>query len=104
MMKQMIKFIVIIGLLLVQTNAFAKDGRLFSVSASGTPATVNISLCLNAKAILSCEQLTVSALDLTIAPTIPNHTYPFAGIFVNTPGYTVASLGLACTMLDNGYC
>lgn len=85
-------------------SVFANDAALFNVVATGTPAQVSISLCLNAKGMLSCEKQTVSALSLSITPTVPNHTYPEAGIYVNTPGYTIGSLGLDCVMLDNGYC
>ncbi|MFI4957260.1 MAG: hypothetical protein ACHQAX_08650 [Gammaproteobacteria bacterium] len=88
---------------LTQLCAHATEGSLFNVVATGTPANVSISLCLNATAMLSCEKETVSALDLLISPTISNRLYA-AGIIVNTPGYTIASLGIACTQLDNGYC
>lgn len=92
------------GLVLLAQSTFAGSGALFQVTATGTPAQVNITLCLNAKGPSSCQNFTVSALNLTITTTIPNHVYPLAGIKINTPGYTLADVGTACTPLDNGMC
>jgi hypothetical protein len=74
------------------------------VSASGAPNNANITLCLNGKGALSCQNFTVSALNLRIYTTIPNHTYSFAGIKINSPGYTLAILGNDCEPSPNGYC
>jgi len=41
---------------------------------------------------------------LTISTTIPNHTYSYAGIKLNTPGYSLANAGTECTPANNGYC
>ena len=65
---------------------------------------MSITLCLNGKGPLSCQQLTVTALTLTILTTIPNHSYAYAGIKINTPNYTIANVGVDCTPYDNGYC
>jgi len=105
MMKNSIKLIAGIILVLAQLSAHATEGNLFTVVSTGAPAMVDISLCLNGKAKLSCETEKVTALDLLISTTVPNRMYPDAGIFINTPGYTIASLGIACTMYDpSGYC
>jgi 6-phosphogluconolactonase (cycloisomerase 2 family) len=105
MMKNSFKLFAGIILLLAQLSAYATEGNLFKVISSGTPALVDITLCLNGKAKLSCEDEKVTALDLVISTTVPNRTYPDAGIFVNTPGYSIASLGIACSMYDpSGYC
>ncbi len=90
--------------LLLMGNAFAGSGELFNVSATGTPANVNITLCLNGKGALSCQNYTVSALTLTISASIPNHVYPFIGIKINTPGYTLDNSAVDCTPSSNGYC
>jgi hypothetical protein len=78
----------------------ASSGLLFNVSATGTPANLSITLCLNGNGPLSCQNYTVSALNLSISTTIPNHVYPAIGIKVNTPGYVLAG----CTPTANGYC
>lgn len=79
-------------------------GLLFNVSATGTPANVSITLCLNGKGALSCQTYNVSALTLSISTVAPNHVYPFTGIKINTLGYSLSNLGLDCTPNDNGYC
>lgn len=86
------------ALLISQTAA--SSGLLFNVSATGTPANLNITLCLNGNASLSCQNYTVSALNLSISTTIPRHVYPAVGIKVNTPGYVLAG----CTPIANGNC
>ena len=104
MTKRMIVNIgVALFLMLIQVSAIA-GGLLFNVSATGTPANVSITLCLNGKGPLSCQNYNVSALTLSISTTIPNHVYPLAGIKINTPGYVLANLGLDCTTDDNSYC
>ncbi len=74
-------------------------GALFNVSATGSAAPISITLCLDGKGPLSCQNYTTSALNLSIKTTIPNHTYPNAGIKVNTPGYIPG-----CSRNSNGYC
>lgn len=86
--------------LLAQTASYAGSGQLFNVSATGAPAVISITLCLNARGPLSCQTYTVNAMTLSISTVIPNHVYPYAGIKVNTPGYT----STGCTALANGYC
>lgn len=85
-------------LFMSQSAAFA--GSFFNISATGTPANLSITLCLNGNGPLSCQNHTVSALNLSINTTIPNHTYPAIGIKVNTPGYVLSG----CTTIANGYC
>ena len=87
-------------LMMVCQSVFSGGGTLFNVSATGTPAQVSITLCLNGTGPLSCQYYNVSALTLSILTTIPNHTYSFAGIKINTPGFTPQG----CTPISNGYC
>lgn len=87
-------------LFLVGHSAFSAGGLFFNVSATGIPGNVEIILCLNGKGALSCQNYNVSALTLSILSTIPNRTYPFAGIKINTPGYSPTG----CSMNSNGYC
>jgi hypothetical protein len=91
-------------LALYMSQAAASSGLLFNVSATGQSANVSITLCLNGKASLSCQNYTVSALNLNITTAAPNHTYPAVGIKINTPGYALGNLGLDCAPSGNGYC
>lgn len=79
------------------------SGLLFNVSATGTPADVEITLCLNGRGALSCQNYNVSALSLNIC-AVPKHSYPNAGIKVNTPDYKIGNLGMDCVPMGNGYC
>lgn len=78
----------------------AQNGLLFNVIAGGIPANLSVSLCLDGKGRLSCQDYPITALSLNINSTIPNHTYPTAGIKVNTTGYVLSG----CTPVANGYC
>ncbi len=79
------------------------SGQFFNVSATGTPANVEITLCLNGRGALSCQNYNVSALSLNICG-VPKHFYPNAGIKVNTPNYKIGNLGMDCVPMGNGYC
>ena len=100
-MKKLISCITLFLSLFLNQATHAAPGDLFNVTASGDAATINITLCLNINAPLSCQNYTVNALTLTILTTAPNHTYPALGIKINTAGY---SLGKACIMNLKGYC
>lgn len=81
---------------------YAATGALFNVRPTATTG-VNITLCLNGKGSLSCQNYTVPQnISFSVSTTIPNHTYSFTGIKVNTPGYTLSSN--LCTPYANGYC
>jgi hypothetical protein len=71
----------------------AHAGNFFNVTATGpsTPIEVALSLCLNGRRPLSCQVYKVFASNLSISTTIPNHTYPNAGIKVLTSGYQFES-------------
>jgi hypothetical protein len=75
-------------------------GAFFNVLATGPAARISLTLCLNGQGPLSCQNYTVSASNLTITTTIPNHTYPNVGIKINTPGYVPTG----CSMNSKGYC
>lgn len=97
------KFFIVIRLsLFLMFCRYATAGNLFNVTTSGVQiAPYNITLCLNGMGPLSCQNYVVSALELAIQTTIPNHVYRFAGIKNNNSGYTV----LNCTTpSSNGYC
>ena len=74
---------------------------LFIVSPNGGP--VSITLCLNGSAPITCQKVTVPAQTLRIATTT-QHTYPTAGIKVDTAGYVLANRGTDCRPASNGYC
>lgn len=96
------RFIPLIFLLSISQTTAAKP--LFNVIATGIPDNINITLCLNGKGPFSCQNFNVSALDLTITTTIPNHVYSFAGIKINTPNRAITKSVLDCTPADNGFC
>ena len=85
---------------LFMSQTATSAGLLFNVSSTGTPANLSITLCLNGNGPLSCQNYKVSALNLNISTTIPNHVYPAVGIKVNTPGYVLTG----CTPIANGHC
>jgi hypothetical protein len=84
-------------------NVYAEKGTLFNVTSSGYPANVNISLCLNASKPVSCQNYDVTSLILSITASA-QHTYPKAGIKLNTPGYKIGNIGVDCIPQSNGYC
>jgi hypothetical protein len=49
-------------------------------------------------------EVTLSGSTLNIRTTIPNHTYPGAGIKINSAGFSLTNAGSECTMAGNGYC
>jgi sulfatase modifying factor 1 len=87
-------------LFMSETTFAGVSGLLFNVAATGTPANVSITLCLNGRGPLSCQRYTVSALNLSIGTVVYHHNYPVCGIKVNTPGYGLSG----CTPAANGYC
>lgn len=90
-----------IGMLLIGQTTFSQSSLFFNVAATGAPANLSITLCLDGLGPLSCQKYdNVSALDLTINTTVPSHEYPSAGIKINTPGYTPTN----CTPASTGYC
>ncbi len=103
-MKWIFTRLAVASLLILSQTQVANAAPLFRVTASGVPANLSIKLCLNANGPLSCQNIIVSALNLTITTTIPNKVYSLAGIQINTPGYTLADIGVACTPLSNGMC
>ncbi|MDF1683072.1 MAG: hypothetical protein P1U36_00295 [Legionellaceae bacterium] len=93
--------LVFITLIVFNQLSHANTGALFNVASAGTPANINITLCLNGNAPLSCQDYQVNALYLDILTTAPNHSYPAAGIRINTPGY---HLSHNCSINSQGYC
>jgi len=76
-------------------------GLLFDVQSSGEAINVPITLCLDGKAQMSCQNYTATGLDLYIKTRTTNHTnFPNAGIRLNTTGYKVSD----CTPITNSYC
>ena len=102
LMKRISNFFCALFALFLSQTTFAAGGSglLFDVSATGTPANFSITLCLNGKSALSCQNYTVSALNLSIRTTVPGHSYSTIGMKINTPGYALSG----CTPIANGYC
>lgn len=95
------KLSISIFLFIISQFSFANSGDLFSIyGTGGTPDNISITLCLNGKGPISCQNYTVNNLNLSIKTTIYNHNYASAGIKLNTPGYKLSG----CNMVTNGYC
>lgn len=94
--------------MIAQTVFSAPDpqmsGLFFDVSSTGLAANVNITLCLNGKKLMFCQNYNATALELRITTAIPNKHYPYAGIRINTPSYAFEKLGVECMSIPNGYC
>lgn len=103
-MKRILNAALFVLTLLICQDKILAHGLFFNIGPTATPANVRITLCLNAKGPLSCQHYNVSASNLSISTTIPNRTYPFAGIKIETPGYSLADTALNCTPLSNGFC
>lgn len=73
-------------------SCHAETGLLFDVVGSGTPDQIPIQLALDGKGPISRQNYIVDNLDLLISTTIPDHTYSFAGIKIDKPGYTIEGL------------
>ena len=100
-MTNRIRFYLHIALFLFcQSAAAITNSSLFDITATGNPITTNITLCLNGRGPASCQNYNVMGLDLSITTTILHHTYPVAGMKINTPGYAIEG----CTPKTNGYC
>ena len=91
MLKWMIKNTLLVLLVsLIGNETFAASGSLFKLTSTGTSGTpLSLSLCLNinGKSPISCQNYTTYSGILTLSTTVPNHTYHYAGIRINTPGY-----------------
>ncbi len=92
------KIIAIFFVIFFNQKVFADT--FFHVTSSGPAAQISLTLCLNGKGPLSCQNYTATGSNLSITTTIPNHNYPSVGIKINTPGYTPGD----CTMNSSGYC
>ncbi len=90
-MLKRILYGVILNFIVLHVDAFSGAGALFKVATSGAalPETVSYNLCLtiNGQYPLSCQKLTTEKSDLAINTTIPNQTYFYVGLKINTPGY-----------------
>jgi len=104
MLKKILAHLSVALVLLFGQSGYADSRLFFNVASSGVADNVSINLCLNGKVPVSCQQYNVSGLTLSISTAIPGHLYPVAGIKINTPGYTLANLGVDCNAFSNGYC
>lgn len=80
-------------------SCYANTGLFFDVSATGSTNPLSIKLALDGRGPITCQNYHINALNLIINTIIPNHTYPFAGIKIDTPGYRIAGR----TPLSNGF-
>lgn len=109
MKKQMLKNAFIMPIFFLSCNSvFAADtGDLFKITPTGgaTGATVSITLCLNVngKYPISCQNYMTQSATFSINTTLTNHSYRFAGIKINTPGYKIATVSYAYTSASSEY-
>lgn len=80
-------------------NCSPINGLFFDISESAPTVPLQVELALDGWGPLSTQNYTVNGLELTIRTTIPDHTYPCAGIKFNTPGYRIAGH----SSLKNGF-
>lgn len=99
-MKRILYVFTMLFTTLVFPLLYAVSGSLFHINATGTPITMNLTICLNGKAPISCQTQHIIAANLRISSTIPNHIYDSAGIKLDRPGYVLTG----CTPIANGYC
>ena len=87
-------------LMLLSSLALAKPGSLFNVIQSGANTSIDVTLCLNGKGPLSCENYHITKQDLQIT-TVAKHYYPNAGIKIITPNHGVSGCSFDA---KTGYC
>jgi len=72
---------------IISSLGFTAPGPLVTITGTGGQPPFNVNVWLNGDSPLSGQSFTVTGgYNLTITPTIPNHTYPAMGIEVTTPG------------------
>lgn len=92
MLKNIVsKCVLFLSLLLTQEMLYAGSGLYFDVQSGGNAADILISLCLNGKGPVSCQQYRLSGGIVAIKANVPTHPqpYPVAGIKIITPGYSL---------------
>lgn len=92
-----IRFYVLCILLTSAAVTCAGTGNLFRITESG-PALeqpLHFTLCLNVSEArpLSCQKYHTQSSSMIINTTTPNQNYLFAGLKLDTPGYTYNPLG-----------
>lgn len=104
-MRLIIKKILGSLLALQATYALADNGKLFYVTTGGAALgqSVSYTLCLkiNGKNPLSCQNYSTSNATLTIKTAAPHHTYHYAGIKINTPGFRYTGQGFRASTRKN---
>lgn len=92
-------------LALQAANVLADTGNLFHVTAGGVvlgqPVSYTLCLSINGKNPLSCQNYSTSNATLSIKTTAPNHTYHYAGIKINTPGFKYTGQGFRASTRKN---
>lgn len=88
---------------LLQQSAYAISGNFFNINSSGLADNASITLCLNGIGQYTCQNYIVSAQQLRITTIVPNHTYPNAGIRINSGG-SIHKRGVSCKSIVNNFC
>ncbi len=92
--------------LIFSQSSCAETALLFTVQNIGQSLQnpIDVSLCLNGRGPLSCQNYQISSSVVSIRTNTPNQTYPQGGIKINTPGYLAALQGIDCSLINNGFC
>lgn len=97
-LKRILFLLITLCALLLNQTAIASNGLFFNIAATGSPTNLNATLCLNGNGVISCQNYAISAANLSIKTTLPNHVYTAAGIKMTGQSLT------GCTPISNGYC
>lgn len=84
-------------------SAYAGSGTFFKINSSGLASNANITLCLNGIGQITCQNYNVSAQQLSITTTVPQHIYANAGIRINSGG-SIHNRGISCKSIVNNFC
>lgn len=100
MMKGRLNKLFMSFLMLLSSLAMANPGGLFNIIQSGANTSMDVTLCLNGKGPLSCQNYHITKQNLHIT-AVAKHYYPSVGIKIITPNHGVSG----CSFYDKtGYC
>lgn len=93
-----------LSILLFSLGSFAQakqnaGGAFFTVTSSGTPATLPLQLCLNGEGPFTCQRYVATGQTISVKVNLPR-TYTAVGMKVLLPNYTIDG----CTSTSNGFC
>lgn len=79
------------NLLLFPLCCHAGTGLFFDITETGPyTSPLDIKLALNGIGPVTIQNYSINSLEFRVRTTVPDHTYPFAGIKIDSPGYRIA--------------